>query len=215
MTNGLVDYTRLKEEPSLSENLDIIAHTDVSTLEPDETLAFWLNAYNLLTIKSVCMEFEVNPYWKGNTSWYAKLKFFIIRKHLVAGKKSSLYYIENRIIRKQFSEPRIHFALNCGSLSCPFLPSNLFTAQNLDQRLDELTSDFINSQKGVQISAQNLIVSSIFKWYQKDFKEAGGIIPFINLYWKGKIAIPDNHKIKFTKYQWKINSKREPFPKLS
>jgi hypothetical protein len=206
MNNGLVDYARLKEEPSLSENLDIIAHTDISTLDTDETLAFWLNAYNLLTIKSVCLEFEANPNWKGNISWYSKLKFFIIRKHLVAGRKYSLYHIENRIIRKQFQEPRIHFALNCGSLSCPFLPSNLFTSQNLDQRLNDLTIDFINDQKGVQVSGQQLILSRIFKWYRKDFKAEGGIVQFISRYWKGKTAIPNNPKIKFAKYQWKINS---------
>jgi len=63
----------------------------------------------------------------------------------------SLYYLENSIIRPEFKDPRIHFGINCGSVSCPHVPKKLFTEGNVDEYLDELASDFIDIQGGVEI----------------------------------------------------------------
>ena len=72
----------------------------------------------------------------------------------------SLYYLENSIIRPEFKDPRIHFGINCGSVSCPLVPKKLFTESNVDQYLDELASDFINVQGGVEIAEERNIVAA-------------------------------------------------------
>ncbi|MHA2250060.1 MAG: DUF547 domain-containing protein [Candidatus Kariarchaeaceae archaeon] len=204
--NGRVDYSKLKNDPWLNENIKKIQTTDISSLNIDEQFAFWLNAYNLLTIKSVCNELENNPAWKGNMSLIAKLRFFILRKHEVAYRKLSLYHIENKILRKEFKDPRIHFALNCASTSCPFLPGQLFQASNLDEYLDNLTFNFFNQQIGIDIENSTIFLSKIFKWYKKDFDKSGGVLSFIKKYWRGKTPIPANPTIKYVEYDWGINA---------
>ena len=78
---------------------------------------------------------EKKPDWRGVTTVWSKFLFFILKKHRIAGRKLSLYTLENKIIRK-FGDPRIHFALNCASGSCPNLPGSLFNAETLNDYLD-------------------------------------------------------------------------------
>ncbi|MCE7735290.1 MAG: DUF547 domain-containing protein, partial [Candidatus Heimdallarchaeota archaeon] len=131
--------------------------------------------------------------------------FFYLRKHKVAGMKLSLYTLENKILRKKFKDPRIHFAINCASISCPFLPGKLFLPENLSEFLEDLTEQFVNNQNSVILKENILYVSRIFKWYKKDFKGHGGVIPFIQKYWKGE-KFSNNTKLKYLHYDWEINS---------
>ena len=165
-------------------------------LQPHIGKLFWVKA-------------EISSGRERGGSFYCDLVETDETGKIIAKMKCSIWNSDLSRIRKQFKEPRIHFALNCASTSCPFLPSDLFTSQNLHQRLEDLTFDFINNQGGVQIVGQNLILSRIFKWYRKDFKQTGGILSFVRDYWKGKEPLPDNPKIKFAYYQWAINAKTE------
>jgi hypothetical protein len=194
----------LQSDPWLKENITKIENADLSIMNNTEEFAFWLNAYNIITLKAVCEEQQKNPDWKGNLSLFSKIKFFYINKHVAAGRKLSLYFLENKILRKKFKDPRIHFAINCASISCPFLPNKLFQPSNLDEFLEDLTSDFINNQNSVIFRDNTLRVSRIFKWYKKDFKSKGGVIPFIRQYWKGN-EIPDNLKLEYLDYDWQVN----------
>ncbi|MHA1155648.1 MAG: DUF547 domain-containing protein, partial [Candidatus Heimdallarchaeota archaeon] len=141
-------------------------------------------------------------------SLVSKLRFFILRKHKVAKGKYNLNSIEHKKIRKDFNDPRIHFAINCGSASCPYLPNQLFTSGNLEKTLDGLTKFFINSNANVCYDEKlNLLfLNKIFSWYSKDFKSEGGIKKFIAKYWKGPIDKLENSKIYFKKYNWKLNA---------
>ncbi|NHJ32469.1 MAG: DUF547 domain-containing protein, partial [Asgard group archaeon] len=111
---GKVDYSLLKEDQWFWEQIFAIENVNLKKYSQDEELAFWLNAYNLLTIKGVLFELKMNPKWKGNTTLLTKFRFFILRRFPVAGKKLNLNYIEHSIIRRKFKDPRVHFALNCG-----------------------------------------------------------------------------------------------------
>lgn len=127
--NGLVKYESLKEDKWLTKQFQRLKTTDLHGMNYNEEFAFWLNAYNILTIKGVYMELERNPNWKGNISLINKIRFFFLRRFNVAGKKINLRNLENKILRKRFKDPRIHFAINCASKSCPNLPDRLFHAE--------------------------------------------------------------------------------------
>ncbi|MHA2094921.1 MAG: DUF547 domain-containing protein [Candidatus Hodarchaeales archaeon] len=181
--------------------------TDLSNYSKKEKFAFWLNAYNLFTLKGVLIEFEKNPKWNGNTSYYSKVKFFFLRKFIIAGKKINLRDLENKILRKQFEDPRLHFAINCASFSCPFLPGRLFQAETLDDYLTQLTRDFINNPTNVLFNTREQVVklSMIFKWYKKDFEPRGGILSFIQKYHNSVPEGLSGFKIEYFKYNWELN----------
>jgi len=147
--DGKVDYDSLKESIELNNLFSEIETTDLTNYNNDKLFAFWLNAYNLLTIKGVLTELDKNPEWDGNLSFIAKIRFFYLRKFKVAKRKMNLYNLENKILRKEFKDYRIHFAINCASNSCPVLPRMLFKADTLNEYLDELTSSFINNESHV------------------------------------------------------------------
>ncbi len=206
--NGEVDYIKLNESKEFWKQLAIIENYDLKNKNREERFAFWLNAYNFITIKSVLIELKKKPVWKGNLTLVSKLRFFILRKHNVARDRYNLNSIEHNKIRKGFKDPRIHFAINCGSASCPYLPNQLFTSKNLEKMLDGLTNFFINSNANVCYDEKlNLLyLNKIFDWYSKDFTRDGGIKKFIAKYWKGPIDKLENSKIYFKKYKWQVNA---------
>lgn len=199
---GLVDYDIIRKDDWFWKQITCIEKINIKNLTRDEQLAFWLNTYNILTIKGVLQELDRNYKWKGNISLLTKFRFFILRKHLVARKNISLNLIEHKILRKKFSDPRIHFAINCGSISCPYLPNKLIESNSLDKTLDGLTSFFINSGNVVRNNQNKiLVISKIFKWYKENFKGFGGVRKFINNYLKVKIQYIENYSIKYEKYE--------------
>ncbi|MHA2330242.1 MAG: DUF547 domain-containing protein, partial [Candidatus Hodarchaeales archaeon] len=97
--NGLVNYKALKDDLWLRTAIQRIENEDLSKLNHAEEFAFWLNAYNIITLKAVYQELEKNPFWKGNTTYWKRVKFFFLKKHIIGQKKISLYTLENKIIR--------------------------------------------------------------------------------------------------------------------
>lgn len=215
-SNGLVDYNSLKEDQWLKEQVQQLKTANLQDMNNTEEFAFWLNAYNLLTLKGVCMELERDPKWRGNVSYLSKVRFFFLRRYIVAGKKINLRYLENKILRKRFKDPRIHFAINCASKSCPNLPNKLFEAESLNNYLDLLTVSFINDKDHVFLDTEKdvLYLNPIFKWYAKDFKIQGGVKRFIlfHLQDAGK-RIKESYKrarIEYLKYDWSSNAQNTP-----
>ena len=119
----------------------------------------------------------------------------------LGGKKYSLNNIENDIIRPQYKEPRIHFAVNCAAKSCPPMNNAAFTEANLNELLDSRTKNFINSSAN-DISAASIKISKIFDWYKDDF---GTVINFLNKYSNTKIN--SGAKIEYKNYDWSLNGK--------
>ena len=91
----------------------------------------------------------------------------------------SLNEIEHEILRKM-NEPRIHFAINCASASCPILLNEAYEADKLEKQLKKVTSGFINNPSKNLISKNKLTLSKIFSWFKKDFEQEGTVIDFIN-----------------------------------
>ncbi len=206
--NHNVDYELIKNDTWFLEKIKEFEVMDVSALTHDDEFAFWLNAYNLFTIKAVLNVLKKKNQWKGNLTTISRLKFFVLRKHKIAGKSMSLSTLESKIIRQKFKDPRIHFAINCGSASCPVLYGRLFQGENLNELLESVSSNFVNNSNQVKFdeSSKILRLNPIFKWYKNDFKNwAGGIVPFIKRYWKGQIEQLDHVKIKYSQYDWALN----------
>jgi hypothetical protein len=178
-------------------------------------LAFWINTYNMLTIHTVQKKLEEDPDFtrRGQINIFQRIKFFWLARHVIGGKQFSLYQIENRILRKM-NEPRIHFALNCASASCPMLKDGLYSEESLERELEAAASGFIQSPLGVVIEKGDMTVwlSRIFKWYKKDFKRAtGSVLAYVKGYLQeGDRAFIDsnmsNISIHYMEYNWALHT---------
>ena len=111
--------------------------------------------------------------------------------------------VEHGILRKIFEEPRIHFAVNCASMSCPPLRNEAYTAIQLEQQLIEQTTNFINDSEYNKVTEEQANVSKIFSWFKRDFTKNGSLKDFLNQYSKNKIG--KGGDIKYMDYDWKLN----------
>ena len=204
--DGKVDYPALKNNPSILDSyLKEVAELDTEALNSmpkSEKTAFYINAYNALTLKVIEDYYPVKSIKDIPGAW-DKLKF------KVAGRELTLNQIEHQILRKEFKEPRIHFALVCASKGCPELASEPFSGKALDDQLDREVRKFINDKTKVRLDRDNktLYISSIFKWFNEDF---GDIIKFINKYLSeddAEFIKKAKPKIKYLNYDWSLNEK--------
>lgn len=206
--NGMVDYKGfLADKVKLQQYLDLLSDNapDKSKWSREEQLAYWINAYNAFTIKLIIDNYPVesirdlHPTLKipgVNTVWHKK--FFKI-----GGEEASLDQIEHDILRKEFEEPRIHFAINCASFSCPPLRNEAFVADKLEKQLEEMATQFINDEQRNRIAANEAEVSKIFSWFTKDFTKKGSLRAFLNKY--SKVKLKEDADIDFMDYDWSLN----------
>ena len=167
----------------------------------DEKLAFYLNAYNANILEGVLENYPV----KSVRDIALLFGFFTQNRITVAGEKMSFNYLEKDIIHG-FNEPRVHFALNCASASCPPLRPKAYTGKDLTAELDQQTTTFLNGNPyGVKATddGKKADVSKIFDWDAGDFQSAGGVVGFINKYRKPALA-PDV-KVSYMSYDWSLN----------
>ncbi|GHB27493.1 DUF547 domain-containing protein [Mongoliitalea lutea] len=207
-SSGTVNYKGFKSDiKKLESYLNLLSTNapDRKTWSREEQLAYWINAYNAFTVKLIVDNYPVksiqdlHPKIKIpliNTVWH--IKFFQI-----GGKDSSLDEIEHKILRKEFDEPRIHFAINCASYSCPKLLNEAFTAEKLEKQLYAVAVDFINDPKRNKITKDSIQISQIFSWFKGDFTKNGSIIDYLNQY--SKVKISPRAKISHLKYDWSLN----------
>jgi len=180
-----------------------IAASGPATPGRDGELAYLTNAYNIWTLQGVLEKYPI----KSVRDTAPLFGFFTQSRITVAGEKMSLNKLEKERILKKFQEPRVHFALNCASLSCPPLRDEPYTAPRLEAQLEDATRSFLNgSPFAVQPSAdgKRLMISMIFDWYAGDFKASGGPAAFINRYRKEKIR--EGTKLGYQDYDWSLNA---------
>ncbi|OBX25231.1 hypothetical protein A9996_10910 [Gelidibacter algens] len=194
---GHVDYKGFKkDEGALQSYLnDLAENLPQKTWSKNAVLAYWINAYNVYTVKLILDNYPVKSIKEIKDPWGKK--FFTL-----GNKKYSLEEIEHEILRKM-NEPRIHFAINCASFSCPNLSNQAFTAENMEQQLDAAAKHFVNDTSKNSISKDSVEISKIFDWFSGDFKKQGTIIDFLNTYSTIKIDI--NAKVKYKSYNWNLN----------
>ena len=199
--NGLVDYEQIFKQKIDLENL-VKFYEDFSLNDEDQhTLkAFWINAYNITTIKSVVDNYPISSPLKVSG-------FFNSAKHKVASKNLTLDEIQKKVLFPIDLDPKIHFAINCAAISCPELINRSYIPTKLETQLTERAKTVINDANHVKVNEKEKTVylSEIFKWYEKDFsREADNIIEYLNKYRKKEI--PNSYSVDYIKYNWKLNS---------
>lgn len=194
--SGQVNYQAIKANRTpLDSVIGFFSQTTPKTTwSRNEQLAFWLNAYNAFTIKLIVDNFPTQSIMKldGGKSWDVK-------RVNIGGKMYSLNQIENEIIRPQFKDARIHFALNCAAKSCPPLHNEAFTAANVEKLMEQRTRAFIRSS-GNQLGKDAVKISKIFEWYASDF---GDLVAFLNRY--ASVKISPKAKVEYLEYNWGLN----------
>lgn len=230
---GMVDYAGLKQQP---DNLNAFLYK-IATLPESEfdkwyekaQIAFWINAYNALTIKAILDHYPIKStfpaklYYPENSIRQIKgvwddLKFFVM------GKQVTLNEIEHEILRKKYYEPGIHMALVCAALTCPHLRNEPYYGERLDEQLDDQARRFMKSPLRFRIDREKNIVyiSKIFDWYGKDFinrfyrpdslkkysKTENAVLHFTSKFVSKEDAqflLQGGYEIEYLHYDWTLN----------
>ena len=198
-SQGNVNYEGLKkDQAAFNTYLASLSKTKPdATWSRNETMAYWINAYNAFTIKLMLNNYPLKSIMEINGGKAWDLKFIDIK-----GEKYSLNNIEHDILRKKYPDPRIHFAVNCASISCPKLFNSAFFAEGLNEKLEKAAKEFINNSSKNSITADKAQVSKLFDWYKDDFTKNGSIADYLNKYSNTKLT---TNKVSYKEYNWNIN----------
>ena len=170
-------------------------NTPNDTWNKQDKLAYWINAYNAMTIDLILRNYPIKSIKDIKDPWDQRL-------WKLSDKWYNLNEIEHQILRKM-NEPRIHFAIVCASFSCPKLQNEAYIASNLEEQLTNATKEFLIDSKRNEISENSIKLSKIFQWFAKDFKQDGGLTDFLNKY--SAITISAKAKKSFKNYDWALN----------
>lgn len=199
VSNGKVDYALIgKQKAELETLINMIEKADLSNADKSTKTAFYLNAYNLLTIHSVVMNMPIKSPLdvKG---------FFDAKQHNVAGNMNTLNDIENKYLRP---DPRVHFALVCAAIGCPKLMSEAYMPDKVQTQLINQTKKALNDASFIKVdaSAKTVAISQLFDWYKDDFvNDTGTVINFINKF--RNTPIPADYAVTYYNYDWSLNIK--------
>jgi len=200
-----VDYRQLTQDPdrlsTYLATLSSVSQQQFNGFTKPQQLAFLINAYNGYQLKLVIDNYPIGSIKDvGNffrSPW--DIEFFQL-----FGDDASLNLIEHGMIREQFNEPRIHFAVNCASISCPPLQRVAFQAVQLDEQLEAATVNFLNDESvnRVDPNSNRLLVSKIFDWYGEDFDD---VTAFILSKMQGVESSNQAFKLDYLDYDWGLN----------
>ncbi len=189
-------------------------------------LGYWLNLYNALVIREILRHWPLESVRDVRPTLMSKVAplkgFFRDLRFVVGGKKMNLSEIENKVIRSQFKDARIHFALNCGSAACPVLRRSVFDGDTLENQLNEASQSFVAEEANVRVDkdAKTIWLSKIFKWYVEDFErhaalesqgKSSTVIDFIALFASPTLttelqqATHASFKVQYHDYDWSLN----------
>lgn len=200
---GEVNYKNFaSDRKAVQAYINYLSKINPAKYSKKEQLAYWVNAYNVLTVDLIIRNYPLKSIMNlaGGKVWDQKLPYKF------NGESLSLSEIENEKLLKQLFDARIHFVINCASVSCPKLLNKAFTAANIDALMESTTKGYINDPSQNKISDSKASLSMIFNWYKSDFiKASGSVEKFINKYSATKIN--SNNKIEYLDYNWNLNGK--------
>jgi len=212
-----VDYAAWKESPedltALDRQVALLARVSpVNHPEQfpgrSEQRSYWINTYNTLVLQAVLELWPMESVRDVKISFSSRVVpgkgFFYDRKVVVGGEETNLYKFEKYVLSQQ-KDPRLHFALNCASHSCPVLRPWEWT----EEQLDTAAHDFINDSDNVQVQDDRVYLSRIFKWYKKDFP--GNLLEYLEGYAEPSLAkdlqtaIERGYRLSYRRYDWSLN----------
>lgn len=181
--------------------------------DSNQRLALWLNLYNALVIAQVLRSYPISsirPQIFGIPSWIAFFWFFSRPVFSLGDRRYSLNDIEHGVVRAEFKDPRIHFALVCAAVGCPLLRNQAYQPQQVQTQLDEDAKRFINNPDKVRFDAatETLYCSKIFKWYRQDFLNVAASLPaYIQTYLSPNLPLTSATPVRYLDYNWCLNQR--------
>ena len=207
--DGLADYAVFEERrDDLQSYLDLLAEVDLGRLSGPHLEALLLNAYNAMTVASILAHPRISSIRQIDGVWDETT-------HRLGGFDLTLDEIEHNLLRPYFKDPRIHFAVNCASLSCAPLPPWAFTGDAIEDQLEERSRAFLSDPRNVRLEGGELRLSRYLDWYGSDFTEpdwqprADSLAEFVARYTTPEIATAlcsGDLDIGFLDYDWDLNS---------
>ncbi|MEM6597426.1 MAG: DUF547 domain-containing protein [Cyanobacteria bacterium P01_D01_bin.36] len=218
---GLVDYDKLQVDrrplDAYNASIQLTSQATYDSWSEPEQIAFLINAYNSLTLKSIIDESPIKSSIKDIVGVWR------FKRHGLLQGEQTLNNIEHDILRADFDEPRIHAALVCAAISCPYLRQEPFTGEDLDAQLDDQVRIFLAQPEVFEIDRENneVKLSSIFDWFADDWVPsyapsegfAGkdnekAVLNFISTY----ISDADSaylkeggYSVRYSDYDWSLN----------
>jgi hypothetical protein len=233
---GMVNYKKLKSEPekllAFITELRNLDRKDFDKWSDNEKMAFWLNAYNALTLKAIIDNYPIKSsffrsriYPKNSirqiSGVWDKINFKVMGQNLTLG------HIEHKILRVKFDNPGIHIAMVCVAIGCPPLRNEPYTGEKLQEQLDDQTRRFLANFDKFKIKRTDnrIYLSPIFKWFASDFikkyspqkgigrhnKEKSAVLNFIASYLDNSqkdYVLAGKFRIKYLKYDWSLNEQQ-------
>lgn len=216
----LVDYVHVQRRRDLLDAyLGRVADADLATLAPDHLEALLVNAYNAYTVEAILEHPEVSSIRDIDGVWTETPR-------TVGGHELTLDQIEHNLLRPYFRDPRVHFVVNCASLSCAPLPPWAFDGDSLDAQFERRSRDFLRDPDNVRVEEGRLLLSRYFDWYGGDFTGDGwspraeSIPGFVSRYAGPEVAdFVERHDgappVGFLDYDWSLNAAVPPDPGLA
>ncbi len=226
--NQRVNYAKLVNArtslTTIIESIAAVSAEDFQRWPEHQQLAYWINAYNLFTLKAIVDHYPIKGSW---LSWYPRNSIkqiegvWDVMPWHAAGRIVTLDQIEHEIMRPTFKQPLIHFAINCAALSCPPLSPQPYRSETLIEQLVTSTRQALTQSSWLKIEEMTLRVTAILNWYGEDFTDEyahgvtangsyrdRGILGLIARYGPPAaqaIARVPNTRIRFLAYDWSLN----------
>ena len=199
------------DRAALDAYINRLQATPISRFNRREQFAYWVNFYNALTVKVVLdhypvatiREIDITPGFFADGPWGAKLV-------TVEGEKVALDDIEHRILRPIWKDPRIHYVVNCASIGCPDIPPVAVTADNADTLMEAGAVAYVNHRRGVTVTGDRVVVSSIYAWFDEDFGGTkAGVLDHLRRYARPDLAAKLKGRDSYNDdaYDWKLNDR--------
>ncbi|PAY17324.1 hypothetical protein CKO51_22125 [Rhodopirellula sp. SM50] len=217
-SDGRVDYKRWHASgPDQTLLDDYLEHLSTASIAADEKttqvhrLAFWINAYNALTLKGILREYPTTSIRNHTPKLWGYHIWHDLKLH-VGHQPFSLDEIEHQVLRKM-DEPRIHFAIVCASIGCPRLLNEAYVPERVDEQLTTNAKDFFSRSQNFRhdVSGKRFYLSAILKWFGEDFgdgqsevlRRIAGWLPDSTAQ---RAALGNAVSVAYLDYNWQLNA---------
>ncbi len=203
---NLVEYNRFKSEASddLASYLAAMQAVAIEDFGPDEQFAFWVNLYNAATVDVILKNLPLDSIRDIGLLGTGPWKDDAVT---VSGRTLSLDNIEHDILRPEWQDVRIHYAVNCASIGCPNLAKEAYTGAKLEEMLEAASKAYVNHPRGFGGTPDQIIASNIFDWYQDDWGSVQDVLDHAREYAEGPTAelLEGAEGISGYDYDWGLN----------
>lgn len=213
VSEARVDYAMLKAEPAPLDRylmaISSVSRTTFGGWDKADRIAFLCNAYNAFTLRLIRDHYPVKSIREIGGAFRSPWDLPIV---LLFEQSTTLDKLEHQWLRKEYQEPRIHFALVCAAVGCPPLREEAYVGSALGRQLDDQARRFLASSDKNRVGRKERVVylSPIFKWYGEDFEQSSGsVLAALRSYWPGGPANSpgESFRIRYTDYDWALNDR--------